>query len=175
MPVTPPRAKQWLDKLQEERETYPAFAEAVDRDLSIERERRLSERRADIETSAVRAFIEGASIADIKRAYGTKDHRTVRGILDRHAATIALAHAGENVDTIPEEWMKYDAEAETLTLILDEGEAVFKVLALEDDEYMLDYLTGTEHLKSRYDGTVLTASDSDESLVALWTEVHDQQ
>lgn len=175
MPVIPPRAKQWLDKLQEDRESYPAFAEAVDRDLSIERERRLSERRNDIETAAVRAYIEGARIADIKRAYGTKDHLTVRNILNRHAATIALARAGEDVDTIPEEWMKYDAEAETLTLILDEGEAVFKVLALEDDEYMLDYLTGTDHLKSRYDGTVLAASDSDESLVALWTEVHDKQ
>ncbi len=173
--VTPPRAKQWLERLVEDRASYPAFAEAVDRDLAIERERRLAERRADIESSVVRAYIEGASLADIKRAYGTKDHQTVRSIIDAHAAFIALARQGEDVEAIPEKWMGYDAEQGTLSILLDGDEAVFTVITLEGDEYLLDFLTGTDALKSRYDGTVLTATDSDESLVALWTEVHDKQ
>jgi len=167
----------WLARLREERENYKPFVEAVERDLQVERAARLSAKRLDIENSVVMAYIAGASIADLKRAYDTKDYRTIRTILDKHAAQIALAKANGVTDdgTLPESWAEYDAETEVLSILVDGKDATFKVIDLEDAEYLLDYVTGDDDLKRKLDGNVLSESDSVEWFVTLWTEVHSKR
>lgn len=167
----------WLARLREERENYKPFVEAVERDLQVERASRLAAKRLDIENSVVMAYINGASIADLKRAYDTKDYRTIKTILDKHAAQIALAKSSGTTDdgTLPETWAEYNADEGVLSLLIDGKDATFTVIVMEDDEYLLDYLTGDEELKRKYDGAILSQSDSVEWFVTLWTEVHNKQ
>lgn len=168
----------WLARLREERESYKPFVEAVERDLQVERAARLATKRLDIENSVVMAFISGASIADLKRAYDTKDYKTIRTILDRHAAQIALAKSNGGVaddGTLPESWSEYDPETTDLHMLIDGEDVTFTVIVLEDDEYMLDYISGSEQLKRKYDGVVLSEGDTDPVIQILWTEVHSKQ
>lgn len=166
----------WLARLREDRANFKPFVEAVDRDLQQERANRIAMERAKIENDVVQAYVAGAKIADIKRAYDTKDYGTIRRIIDAHAAQVALMLNGTATsEDVPDEWFSYEKSSMVLSILLDGEDATFGVIAMEDDEYMLDHLTGSETLKRKYDGAILTENDTDASNVALWTEVHNNQ
>lgn len=164
----------YLIKLAEQREGYKAFVEAVERDLQLERAQRLATYRSEIEATVVQAYVSGARVADLKRAYDTKDHKTIRSILDKHAAQVALLTSGAATDEVPTNWFNYDPQAMILSVILDGKDATFAVISMEDEEYLLDYQTGDASLKSRFDGAVLSRDDTAPEMVALWTEVNNK-
>lgn len=88
-----------LDQLAEARATYKAFIEAVDEDLRAERARRIETRRAEIESKVLWAYALGANIASLKRAWGTKDYRTIKNIIDSRESELDVIR--EEIDRIP--------------------------------------------------------------------------
>lgn len=77
-----------LEDLAERRLAYRAFRESVEEELRLLRIEKLSAEQSSIEHIVVKAAAEGATTGQIKRAYGTKDHRTITDILSRRAAEI---------------------------------------------------------------------------------------
>lgn len=88
--------KETLDELAERRLSFRAFREQVDAEVRQLRLDKLSAEQSNIEHLIVKAAAEGATTGQIKRSYGTKDHRTVANILTRRAAEIeAIRNAAE--------------------------------------------------------------------------------
>lgn len=82
--------KDTLAELEERRANFRQFRDAVDRDLRRLRAERLAEETAAIEDLMVQAAAEDATLGQIKRAYGTKDHRTVADVIERRRNEIEV-------------------------------------------------------------------------------------
>jgi hypothetical protein len=80
---------QELEALSEARAQYAQFRKAVELDLARERERRLATENLRIRDLIVHAYAADETIAAIKRAYGTSDHRTIKSVIDSAALEIA--------------------------------------------------------------------------------------
>lgn len=105
-----------LEELTERRLTFKAFREQVDADLRALRVERLGAEQAGIEHLVVRAAAAGATTGQIKRAYGTKDHRTVTTILANRASEIdAIRNAAAEKARGPE-WFRIKGETAIVTI-----------------------------------------------------------
>lgn len=78
-----------LKELRERREAYRLFREDVEADLKRQRQERLAAEQLGIEQLIIKAASEGATQGEIKRAYGTKDHRTISSVINAHGPEIA--------------------------------------------------------------------------------------
>lgn len=84
-----------LADLQARRTTYKAYRAGVEAELRQIRQEKLSAELASIEHLVVRAMAEGATLGQVKRAYGTKDHRTISTIVSARASEIDALKAGQ--------------------------------------------------------------------------------
>lgn len=127
-----------LDELAEARATYRDFVEAVDADLRAERDSRLAARKREIEGKVLRAFALGATIAALKRAWGTKDYRTIKNIIDtRQTELDAIREELAKIPEDPATKTRYDWIAIDGDRIVIEG-TDYEVVKFEDDGgYML--------------------------------------
>ena len=155
-----PDAERSLRALTEARQQFKSFAAAVDADLALERTKRLAAEHGRIRSFIIDAHLGGASIADLKRAYGTKDYRTIRAVLDSAVAEIAER---ERIATEKKSDKFFWIEGKIT--IVESNDMVFDVIELEDGEYMLDGF----HLPSypddefyRWDGAVVDESSTGE-------------
>jgi hypothetical protein len=125
-----------LAELAERRERFKEFRDEVDADLARQREERLAAELAAIDNLIFQSAAEGATLGQIKRAYGTKDHRTIADKVRDHKPEIAaiqktitqqlkgqpdwLIYNGNSIRVVDGEWT-----ADFTWVIVDEGEFMF--------------------------------------------------
>lgn len=156
-----------LAQLAAARREYKTFVAAVDADLAKERARRLFNESSRIHDLVVAAFANGASLADIKRAYGTKDHNTIKSIIDSSQAEIEERKRRD----AERQSGKFHVENDTVTIFHDDGvSSIYNIIELEDEAFMLDG-GREENLATedfyRWDGLVvdeLTRNEDEEAL-----------
>lgn len=153
-----------LNKLTEERQTYPDFVAAVDADLKIERLRRLAVRQGTIMHLVAEARALGASKRAIMRAYGTKDFNTIAKILAAMEEQVAQMQA-ESQEAVERDTDWFDLASRDVVFI---GEFGYEITELELDEYMLIQMEGQP---TEWDGYILTAGDSTKRGSALYEAV----
>ena len=84
-----------LDELTERRVAYTARRAAIEEELRALRKEKLAAEQASIEGIIVKAMAEGATLGQVKRAYGTKDHRTIADIVTAREAEIQAVRDAE--------------------------------------------------------------------------------
>lgn len=159
-----------LSALAEARADYRTFVQAVEDDLARERAERLSKRRNEVRDLVIDAASKGANVAELKRAYGTKDYRTIKSILD-NAGDELLVRREQNVqaEVKDRKWFEitnhgtidvWDGEALANLVFerLDDG----SIMLLSNDELYPEGYDGPVHpVVARWDGTVILPSSSD--------------
>lgn len=141
-----------LEKLAQERAEYPAFLEAVDADLKLERQKRLAVRQGSIMNLVAEARVLGASKRAIMRAYGTKDFATIARILNSMEEQVKLMQAEQVASTVEAKTDWFEIISEDLLYI---GDFAYEVTELEGEEYLL---IQTEGGSTEFDGLVLSAA-----------------
>lgn len=149
-----------LNELAQLRASFQEFRDAVDADLAAERQRRLAVRQGEIVDAIARAYVGGASINAIKRAYGTKDYRTIKNIIDSMEEQIAFMRQQQEQE---EETVRTDWFSITNGYV-STGDSSYEIFELEDGEYLL---TGDGEM----DGWILTENDEDERNRVLFKAV----
>lgn len=120
-----------LKELEAARLGYRSRREKIEEELRARRVAMLAEEQLAIENFVAKAVAEGATLGQIKRAYGTKDHRTITNIVENREAEIRY-------------WREFAANPENgewFTLLEDGqvliGEVLFAVTSLDDGRIML--------------------------------------
>lgn len=123
-----------LEQLSERREMFTAFRTQVDEDLRRQRVERLATEQSGIRALVLEAYAKGASVGEIKRHYGTKDHRTITDIIKSGTAEIEQfrRHLAEVEAGIP--GMLWVEGANSFTFEVDGDTAVFDWYSTEDGE-----------------------------------------
>lgn len=80
--------EQTLEELTERRLAFKVRREQIEEELRQLRTDKLAAEQASIEGIIVRAMAQGATLGQVKRAYGTKDHRTISNIVTARAPEI---------------------------------------------------------------------------------------
>lgn len=100
-----------LEELAERRLAFKAYRTTVEDELRKLRAERLAAEQASIEYIIVKAMAEGATLGQVKRAYGTKDHRTISGIVEARASEItAVRDAAKAVKAEKKDWFTFDGD-----------------------------------------------------------------
>lgn len=120
-----------LDALTERRLAYRAYQAQVDEEMRRVRNEKLGAERASIEHLVAKAAAEGGTTGQIKRAYGTKDHRTVADILKNRAGEIAAIRKSAEESSRMTDWFKI--EGDTVVVTVGEHQAVFTWSEVEDE------------------------------------------
>ena len=125
-----------LAELEERRSAFRHFRSQVDEDLRRLRIERLAAEQQAIDHLVFKAAAEGASLGAIKRAYGTKDHRTISDLVRDHSAEIeALKKAAVDAVSNPPEWLSvFDPTGFNVTL--GEHMASFAASTMEDGLFL---------------------------------------
>lgn len=105
-----------LEELAERRIAFKTFRETVDAELRKLRVERLSAEQASIEHIVVKAMAEGATLGQIKRAYGTKDHRTIASIVESRAHEIEAIQKAKQEQKASTDWFQLDDEEAYVTV-----------------------------------------------------------
>lgn len=124
-----------LDKLTEARSRLSTVRDVVEAEIRKIRDERLSAYRRDLRYLILAAYAAGASMGEIKRAYGTKDHRTISDVINEGAAEIEAMRQSAAEIKAREDWYELTDNG---VLIRDGGEEVFFTIAeMEEDEILL--------------------------------------
>lgn len=106
-----------LEELAEGRLAFRTRRARLDEELRAMRAEKLAAEQAAIEQIIVRAVAEGATLGQIKRAYGTKDHRTIAGIVAARADEIqAIRDAREAKAKAERDWFILASDHVRVTL-----------------------------------------------------------
>src|SRR5690606_25442522 len=90
----------------------------VEEELRLLRIERLGAEQAGIEHLVAKASAEGATLGQIKRAYGTKDHRTISNIVTTRAAEIeALRKSMRENKRAEKQWFQLDTADRVLVTV----------------------------------------------------------
>lgn len=121
-----------LSEIEVRRLGFKDRRDKIDEELKARRAAMLAEEQLQIENLVAKARAQGATLGDIKRAYGTKDHRTVTAIVNNRQAEIKYWQ-----DTI-----RAGAEEGAWFTLLDNdqvliGEVVFDTVEMEGEGLML--------------------------------------
>lgn len=128
-----------LDELTQQRAAFRARRARIDEEVRKLRAERLAAEQAMIEMIIVKAMVEGATLGQIKRAYGTKDHRTISDIVTSREAEIqAMRDAREAEIKATEDWFKIRDNGILVTI--GEHEALFTYTYVGD---VLMFMTTT--------------------------------
>lgn len=120
-----------LQELAEGRAAYKTRRARIDEELRTLRAEKLAAEQAAIEQIIVRAMAEGATLGQIKRAYGTKDHRTISDIVTSRADEIqAVRDAREAKRKATEDWFKI--REDNILVTINGHEAFFTYTNVDD-------------------------------------------
>lgn len=119
-----------LKELEVRRLGYKDRREKIEEELRARRISLLAEEQAQIEDLIAKAYASGATLGQIKKAYGTKDHRTITTIVANRATEIkywrqALA------ESEAEAWFSIGPDGITISGVL------FDYTILDDMKFML--------------------------------------
>lgn len=120
-----------LKELEVRRLGYKDRREKIEEELRARRISLLAEEQAQIEDLIAKAYASGATLGQIKKAYGTKDHRTITTIVANRAAEIKYWREALS-DPTGGAWFT----------IMDDGQilirdVVFEATPLDDGKVML--------------------------------------
>lgn len=134
--------EQTLAELESRRSGYKDFRAAVEADLAQQKANRLAAEEHAINSLIFKAAAQGASTGQIKRAYGTKDHRTISDRLKAHASEIDALRRAElaGVETMPE-WLRIDGDQVVVDLPSCDS-VLFDVVPLSEGEKVM-FMTNT--------------------------------
>lgn len=125
-----------LQQLAERRLSFKAYRETIEEELRQLRLQKLAAEQASIDHLVAKAMAEGATLGQVKRAYGTKDHRTVANIVASRAAEIeAIRQSRITAKAKTQDWFVLDAEDGTAVITIGEHQAVYAWFIV-DGEYM---------------------------------------
>lgn len=128
-----------LKELKTGRLAYRARRALIDEEVRQLRASKLAAAQEAIEHIVVKAVAEGATLGQIKKAYGTKDHRTISDIVTNRSAEIeAIREARAAESRAQKDW--FDLGEDAVRVTLDGHEASFG-WAIVDDEVM--FITDT--------------------------------
>jgi len=162
-----------LEDITAQRESFRERVAQIDENL---RNRRRIEVAGEVNAIAelvATAYGQGHSINAIKAAYGTKDHATIRRMIDEHAAAVeagrADAMASLPEETKPEEkpeWFTWDAASRSFDVTLVGETARVDVMKMDDGDFMLLVDDESSGLHDLFDGRLVSGGDND-YIVAL--------
>lgn len=113
-----------LQDLAERRYAFRAYRTNVDEELRKLRAEKLGAEQASIEHIVVKAMAEGATLGQVKRAYGTKDHRTIANIVAARASEIeAVREAQVEQEEPKDDW--FILGMGHVSVFLDDARATF--------------------------------------------------
>lgn len=119
-----------LDELERRRLGFKDRRDKIDEELAARRAALLAEETSQINDLIAKARAQGASLGAIKRAYGTKDHRTITTIVAEHSAEIEYWRdailSGKHGS-----WFSIEDNKVTIK------DVVFEILKLDDGSIML--------------------------------------
>lgn len=98
------------------------------------RRERMASYAKEIEQAVLTAAAAGATMGQIKEAYGTKDHRTVSAIIHAGNAEIAAIQEADKKREVLANWFVIDGDQVKITL--PDGEATFKITSMEEEEIL---------------------------------------
>lgn len=116
--------EQTLEELAERRAAFAAHRIKVDEELRQLRVEKLAAEQAAIEGYVVKAMAEGATLGQVKRAYGTKDHRTIATIVTARAAEIEAVRKARETKQAETDW--FTLEGEQVVIEMPTGAARFE-------------------------------------------------
>lgn len=157
-----------LEALAERRLAFKSYRESVEEELRKLRIEKLAAEQASIEHLVVKAMAEGATLGQVKRAYGTKDHRTIATIVTARAAEIEALQNAKREEKVKTGWFKV---VDDLILVEREDGAARFTWTEVDDKIMFtteeplwneDYTVRNEAV-ALLDGK--TEDDSDEARI----------
>lgn len=143
-----------LGELTRRREGFKDRAAKIKEELRIREQALLAEERTQIEDLIAKAIASGATLGDVKRAYGTKDHRTITTIVANRQAEIAYWR-DHFANPANGDWFTITGDGHVLI-----GEVLFEVTPLDGGDIMLittepqwndDYTIENETVRE-YDG-----------------------
>lgn len=144
-------ANTYLSRVTESRQKLKQAKREIEERVRNEVARELGYLAAQADIAIGTAYANGASIADLKRAYGTKDYRTIRDAIER-ADAAGILHG------------KFRMEGPGTLVVSDEGEEErFDIFQLEGNEHLFvlvpnplrsveDRSPIAEALDNRFDG-----------------------
>lgn len=132
-----------LAAIAKSRAGYKDFVKQVDADLRVEKAKRLSAHQGTIYHQVAEAWALGASIEDLKRAYGTKDYKTIKNIIDSFSELPSQPDV-PTPTAEPQAWFKIERAPLGLEDgLIHVGDASYEVIVLDDgDDIMLLNLGG---------------------------------
>ncbi len=163
-----------LSRLTTARSRLTAVRAQIDEELRALRAQRLQAYRGEVTHLILSAFALGASMGEIKRAYGTKDHRTVSAIIHAGEAEIEALRKAEAEQEAADNWFTVEGSVVTATWAGDT--ATFDILTLEDDDIMLsgdtprwneDYTVENKAV-AKFDGVTSDESAEVEAIRKAW-------
>jgi hypothetical protein len=108
--------EQTLEELTERRLAFKVRREQIEEELRQLRTDKLAAEQASIEGIIVRAMAQGATLGQIKRAYGTKDHRTISSIVAARAPEIQAVRDSLTTKKVKSaDWFTFDADEVIVT------------------------------------------------------------
>lgn len=120
-----------LQDLAERRLAFKAYREQVEEEARKFRADRLATEQSSIDHLVARAAAEGATLGQIKRAYGTKDHRTVANIVQAKRAEIEALREAKADEQLRSDW--FAIEDNGVTVKVGEHEALFTYTYVDDE------------------------------------------
>lgn len=115
-----------LEELAERRLAFKSYREGVEEELRKLRIEKLAAEQASIEHIIVKAMAEGATLGQIKRAYGTKDHRTIANIVTARAAEIEALQNAKREEKAATDWFSFGLPGDDrVTVVRDVDVAVY--------------------------------------------------
>jgi hypothetical protein len=159
-----PDKDETLANLRENRLAFKERVAAVDADLAKERERRLGVYVDQIRNLVLRSYAEGANKAQIMRAYGTSDFRTIDNILRSGEAEVESIKE-QIVEAEKPSWFRIESNRlYVAALDLGYGEAFYYITELQGREFLL---IGDGPM----DGTVLYPTINHSNLAELYAAI----
>lgn len=158
-----------LEELAERRIAFKTFRETVDAELRKLRVERLSAEQASIEHIVVKAMAEGATLGQIKRAYGTKDHRTIASIVESRAHEIEAIQKAKQEQKASTDWFIL-SDLDTARVVIGNHVADYtwyevdgELMFTTDDSLWNDDFTIKNEAVALLDGK--TETDNDEARI----------
>ncbi len=115
-----------LEEINRRRLGFKDRRQKIDEELAARRAALLADEVAQINDLIAKARAQGATFGDLKRAYGTKDHRTITNIVNTHSAEIAYwkdaLTSGQHGD-----WFTLNDDGSEVTI----NDVVFEILEVE--------------------------------------------
>lgn len=119
--------EQTLDEIERRRAGFKDRRDKIDEELAARRAALLADEVSQINDLIAKARAQGATLGQIKRAYGTKDHRTITTIVNAYGAEIEYWKSALTSGKYGS-WFTMSDDGATVTI----NDVLFRIIPVED-------------------------------------------